>query len=72
MDFARLTLGIGVDKDGASALAETFGKFRRKLMAGTDFNVFSGKPLSQQTAGVPAQRVVTSQGVAVADDKNSG
>jgi len=43
MDFARLTLGVGVDKDGAAALAEGFGKFRSKLMAGDDFDVLAGE-----------------------------
>ena len=69
MDFTRLTLGIGVDKHGAAALAERFGKFGRKLMAGNDFDFLPRKRLSQQSAGMPPQRVVTSQRIAVANDK---
>jgi hypothetical protein len=59
MDFARLAFSVSVDKDGAPAFAKRFGKFRRKLMAGNDFNVLAGKRFSQQSAGVPPQRVIT-------------
>ena len=63
------TLGVGIDKHGAAALAERFGKFRGELMAGDDFNVLAGESPGKQAAGVPAEPVVTPQRIAVADDE---
>jgi hypothetical protein len=72
MDFTRLALGVGVDKHHAAALAKGLGKFRGELMAGDGFRVLAGERLGKQAAGVPAKCIVTSQWVAVADDKSSG
>jgi hypothetical protein len=71
MNLTRLTLRVGVDKDGAAALAEGFGKFRGELMASDNFNVLAGERLSQQAAGMPAKGVITSQRIAVTDDERS-
>ncbi len=68
MNFARLAFGVSVDKDGAAALAQAFGKFRGKLMAGNDFDVLASKLLGEQEAGMPAQRIIAPQWIAVADD----
>jgi hypothetical protein len=38
-------------------------------MAGDDFDTLAGQRPGQQTAGVPAKRVIASQGIAVADDQ---
>jgi len=54
-----------------AALAEWLGKFRGELMAGDDFDVLAGERPGKQAAGVPAKRVITSQGIAVADDQRS-
>jgi hypothetical protein len=69
MDFTRRTFRVGIDKHGVGALAERLGKFRGELMAGDDFDVLAGERLGKQAAGVPAKRVITSQGIAVADDQ---
>jgi hypothetical protein len=72
VDLTRFALGVGVDKHHATELAKRLGKFRGELMAGEDFRVLAGKHLGKQTAGVPAEPVITPQRVAVADDKCSG
>jgi hypothetical protein len=72
MDFTRLALGVGIDKDSVAALAKGLGKFRGELMAGDDFNILAGEGLGKQTAGMPAKRIVTPQWVAVTDNKSPG
>ena len=69
MDLPRLALSVGVDKYGAAALAERLGKFRSELMAGDNLGVLAGERLGKQTAGMPAEPVVTPQRIAVADDE---
>jgi hypothetical protein len=39
MDLTGLAFHVSIDKYGAAALAEGFGKFRSKLMAGDNFDV---------------------------------
>jgi hypothetical protein len=70
MDFTRLTLSVGVDKHGAAALTERFGKFGGELMAGDNFGVLAHECLGEQTAGVPANRVIAPQRITVADNQS--
>jgi len=70
MDLAWLAFSIGINKHGAARLAERFGELRGKLMAGDDFSVVAGKFLGNHAASVPAESVVASQRIPVADDQH--
>ncbi len=69
MNIPRITLRIGIDKHGATALAERLGKLWGKLMAGDNRGVLAGERLDKQAAGVPAEPVVTPQRIAKADNE---
>jgi len=70
VDLPRLTLGIGIDENGLAALAERFGEFRGKLMAGDHLNIMTSEFASNQAASVPAESVVAAQRISVADDQH--
>ena len=70
MDLSRFTFGIGIDENGLAALAERFGEFRGKLMAGDHLNIMTSELAGNQAASVPAESVVASQRISVADDQH--
>lgn len=72
VDGTGFTISVSVDEHRASALAEGFGKFGGKLVAGYDLNILTEECLGKHTAGVPAEPVVTAQRIPVTDDKSSG
>jgi hypothetical protein len=69
MDFPRLTLGVGINKHGATALAKRLGKFRSKLVARDNLGILASKLPGKQTADVPAEPVITPQWIPVTDDE---
>ena len=69
MDLPRFTFRIGIDENGLAALAERFGEFRGKLMAGDHLNIMTSEFAGNQAASVPAESVVASQRISVADDE---
>ena len=69
MNVPRITLSIGIDKHGATALAERLGKLWGKLMAGDNRGVLAGERLGKQAAGMPTEPVIASQRIAVTDDE---
>jgi hypothetical protein len=69
MDLSRRALRVGVDKHRAARLAEGLGKFRSELVASDYFRALVGERLGKQSAGLPAEPIITPQRITIADDK---
>ncbi len=70
MDLPRFTFRIGIDENSLARLAERFGEFRGKLMAGDHLNITTSEFAGNHAAGMPAESVVAAQGISVADDQH--